>query len=91
MIAGLLFLYGGLTVMCFIAGLFFLRYRAMQRDPLFGWFALAFWCFGASWCVQAIDLSLQEEVPYVYVLRLVGFVLIILAILGKNRPRSSSG
>ncbi len=85
MIATLSFLYGGLTVMSFIIGVFFLRYRRVHGDALFGWFALAFWAFGASWCVQAIDLTLGEQEPYVYVLRLVGFLLIIIAILGKNR------
>ena len=83
----LVFLYGGLTVLCFVAGLFFLNYARQQRDRFFVWFAAAFWCLGASWGIHVFDDIPADEAPYGYVSRLVGFVLIIIAILDKNHRR----
>jgi hypothetical protein len=83
----LIFLYGGLTVLCFVAGVIFIGYARSQRDRFFRWFAVAFWCLGASWGIHVFDDLPAEEEPVGYLLRLVGFVLIILAILDKNRRR----
>lgn len=69
-------------------GLFFLRFWRDSRDPLFGWFAIAFWLLAASWAVLAfIDLR-EETQPYVYGVRLVAFILLIIGIVGKNRGQS---
>jgi hypothetical protein len=85
--AVLQFLYGGLCVMCLAVGLFFLRYWSLQRDRFFVWFTVAFWAFGASWGVHLVYAS-TETGPHVYLFRLVGFLLIIVAIIEKNRQRS---
>lgn len=86
--AVLQFLYGGLTVMCAAVGVFFLRYSRMQPDRLFIWFAIAFWSFGISWGVHLVYATPSETGPHVYLFRLLGFVLIIGAIVDKNRRRS---
>lgn len=79
------FLQGGLAVMCLAIGVFFLRYWLSQRDRLFLWFMAAFWSFATSWIVHFIYSSTYSETtPHVYVFRLVGFVLIIIAIVDKN-------
>jgi len=76
----------GMTAMgSFIAGLFFLRFYRQTRDPLFAWFGAAFALLG----VQAFALGLTEadaeHVVWVYLLRLLAFVLIIVGIVQKNR------
>jgi hypothetical protein len=79
------FLYGGLTVMCLAIGFFFLRFWHVSRDRFYLWFMAAFWALGASWGVQLAGRLATEGAPHVYVLRLIGFVLIIVAIIDKNR------
>jgi len=84
----LVFLYGGLTMLCFIAGVIFVGYSRQHRDRFFLWFAVAFWCLGASWGIHVFDAIPADETPYGYLVRLLGYVLIIVAILDKNRRRS---
>jgi hypothetical protein len=83
--AVLQFLYGGLTTMCGAIGLFFVRYWWLQRDRFYLWFAVAFWSMGLSWGVHLIFATSAETGPNVYVFRVVGFLLIIAAIVDKNR------
>lgn len=74
---------GALTLACLIAAVFFLRYWSATRDRFFLWFAAAFITFGANWLV--ISFVGTEYAHLVYLLRLVGFLLIIAGIVGKNR------
>jgi hypothetical protein len=83
--AVLQFLYGGLTLMCGAVGFFFLRYWYIQRDRFFLWFMVAFWCLGAGWGVHLAYATSSESGAHVYVFRLIGFVVIIAAIVDKNR------
>ena len=78
------FMLGGLVMGCFVAGLFFLRFFRKTRDRLFAIFATAFWLLGLNWLLLA--LTAQDEVqPWYYVIRLLAFVLILFAIIDKNR------
>jgi len=70
------------------AGLFFLRFFRQSRDRLFLAFALAFWLMAANWMLLAFVGPEHEARTYLYVLRLVAFVLIIAAIVDKNRKRT---
>jgi hypothetical protein len=79
------FLHGGLAVMCFVIGAFFLRYWVSQRDRLFLFFMAAFWSFAAGWVTHFIVSASSEGTPHVYAFRLLGFILIIIAIVDKNR------
>lgn len=88
MSAYLMCAYGSLVVMCALAGLFFLRYWRLTRDGFFIWFAAAFWTFAISWGLLAYDFGDSERAPYIYLVRLVGFVEIIGAIAMKNRAES---
>ncbi len=76
-------MYGALSVMCLLAGLFFLRYWRLSGDRFFIWFACAFWTFAVNWALL-VDTS-TEHSPYIYAVRLAGFVQIIIAITLKNR------
>ena len=79
------FLYGGLTLLCFVVGFCFLRFWWNQRDRFFLFFMLAFWSFAASWGVHLAFATSEETGPNVYLFRLVGFVPISAAIVDKNR------
>ena len=79
------FLYGGLTVMCILIGVFFLRYWRLQRDRFFLGFGVAFWAFAGSWGIHLVLATSLETGPGGYVLRLLGFVCIIISIIDKNR------
>jgi hypothetical protein len=66
------------------AGLFFLRFWARARDPLFLFFAAAFWIMALNRLAFAVLLASREANLYLYGLRLAAFVLIIIAIVNKN-------
>lgn len=75
---------GGLNTMGFaLAGLYFLRFWRQTRDSLFIWFAAAFWLFAVNHARDAF-LSFNPDSVIAYVPRLIGFALIIIAILSKN-------
>jgi asparagine N-glycosylation enzyme membrane subunit Stt3 len=80
----LMALYGGGASLCAMIGLVFVRYWVTARDRLFLFFAFAFWCFAVGWVLRVLTDS-SEHVPYIYLARLLGFALIILAIFDKNR------
>ena len=87
----LMALYGGSAAVCATIGLVFLRYWKDQRDRLFGFFAGAFGCFAAGWILRIV-LASGEHQAYVFIPRLIGFLLIIGAIFDKNRrARRSDG
>lgn len=79
------FLSGAVAFGFIIAGLFFLRFWTRVRDPLFVWFALAFWLLGLGQAVLALAGVPLEERSSVYLIRLAAFLLIIFAIFRKNR------
>lgn len=79
------YLHGALTTMSLIAGVFFLRYWRITKDAFFIWFATAFWTFALNWFLLAEDQGVAEHSHYIFGVRLVGFLQIIVAILVKNR------
>lgn len=74
---------GALTIACVIAAVFFLRYWATTRDRFFLWFAGAFLTFAVNWVLLGFHVG-GEHTHVVFVVRLVGFLFIIAAIVGKN-------
>jgi hypothetical protein len=77
-------LYGGCVTLCALIGVAFVRYWRGTRDRLFLFFAAAFWCFSLGWLARFAP-NVDEHMPYVFLLRLVGFLLIIAAVYDKNR------
>lgn len=78
-----LFFAGMLMTGYLTVALFFLRFWKRTRDQLFGAFAVAF----ALLAVQRVLLATHtaNDVPvWIYVVRLLAFVIILLAIAGKN-------
>lgn len=75
------FLSGVLVTSYAVAGLFFLRFWRDSRDRLFAWFSSAFFVLA----VQRILIAVSQPTAAVYALRLLAFVLILWAIIDKNR------
>jgi hypothetical protein len=81
----IVFLQGIAAMGAWVSGLFFLRFWRDSRDPLFGYFAAAFWLLALSWTLLALFSPTEDARPYVYGLRLIAFALIIAGIIVKNR------
>jgi hypothetical protein len=71
---------GYLTVM-----LFFLRFWRDSHDRLFALFAAAFGLLAVQRVALILTMESLEDQTIFYVLRLLAFVLIIVAIIDKNR------
>ena len=78
---------GGIATASIIAGVFFLRFWRSSRDRFFLYFAASFLMEGVNRFVLYLTVGLQEEAPVYYVIRLVAYGLIVVAIVGKNRER----
>lgn len=78
------FLSGAVVMGFLLAGLFFLRFWMRTRDELFLAFTLAFWLLGLGQALLTFSNVPAEERSWLYLLRLVAFVLILLAIWRKN-------
>jgi hypothetical protein len=83
------FFYGVAFACSLGAATFFVRFWSSSRDPLFAWFAAAFGLLGAHWAALVGANPDTETRPYFYLVRLLAFVLIIIATLQKNRGGAS--
>jgi hypothetical protein len=87
------FMAGSTFALNLVAALLFLRFYRRTRDRLFLFFAAAFAIMGVNRLIftAAVPADNAQE-PLQYVARLVAFLLIIYAIIDKNRrlahPRS---
>jgi hypothetical protein len=80
------FILGMVAMACGVAGLFFLRFWKRTRDRLFVIFAAAFWLLGVNWLLLAFtDPEAETRRLILYTLRAVAFILILIAIIDKNR------
>ena len=79
------FLFGVLTALSATVCLFFARYWFLSRDRFFLFFAVAFAALGANWAFMVGRDARDEYAPYFYLLRLLAFLLILAAIVDKNR------
>ena len=68
-----------------LVALFFLRFWATSRDRLFALFALAFAVLAGQRLALAMTRASMEDQTVFYLLRLTAFVIIIIAIIDKNR------
>ncbi len=76
---------GLLVALDAVAGLFFLRFWSASRDRLFALFATAFWILGVQRLLLAVTRTVFEDQAIFYTLRLLAFLIIIVAIVDKNR------
>jgi uncharacterized membrane protein HdeD (DUF308 family) len=79
-------LLGALTMATAAVGLFFLRFWQDGRDRFFLLFALSFFIQALNRLALALSSNPQEGSPWHYGVRFAAYVLIVLAIMDKNRP-----
>jgi prolipoprotein diacylglyceryltransferase len=84
------FLYGAIVTLCVVAAIYFWRFQSQTRDRFFGLFAAAFGMLGLNFIFLAAGDRQSEFRPYLYLIRLVAFLLIIAAIIDKNRGAGDS-
>ena len=70
-----------------VAGVLFLRFWRRTGDSLFAAFAAAFWLFALNQALVALLGVEGDERGWIYLIRLAGFSLIIVAVLRKNLGR----
>ncbi len=76
----------GLVTMGYMASsLFFLRFWTRTRDRLFLAFFVAFALFATEQAFLAWARAMREEETWFYLLRLIGFGLIIAGVVDKNK------
>jgi hypothetical protein len=82
------FLTGAVVMGYFTATLFFVRFWQRSRDRLFLAFAFAFALFALNQCLALWLGAADERIGYTYMLRVLGFAVILAAIVDKNRASS---
>ena len=85
------FLLGATTMGCLTIALFFWSFWRVSRDRFFALFALAFATFAVNRFVLLFLDEGDEARTAVYAVRLLAFLLIIAAIVDKNRDREAVG
>ena len=79
------FLSGAVALGFAACALFFLRFWKRTREELFLAFSVAFLLLGVGQTILALANIPTEERGSIYLLRLIAFLLILLAIYRKNR------
>lgn len=78
--------FSGITLMsCFVAVLYFHRFWKQTGDRFFILFALGFGIFGVNRIAITLFNNENENNALFYSLRLLAFILILYAIIDKNR------
>lgn len=80
--------FSGMIAMGFlVAALFFFRFWRRTNDWLFVAFGIAFLMFALNQALVSLADIPREERSWIYLLRLAGFVMLAVAIIGKNFQR----
>ena len=79
------FLSGAICMACVAIALFFFRFWRRTSDRLFLVFSAAFVLLMIERVLLVSISASHEFAPYVYVVRLLAFALIIAAVVDKNR------
>jgi hypothetical protein len=68
-----------------VAGAVFFRFWRESGDRLFAFFGAGFFLLALCWALLGLFSPTDETQPYVYAIRLVAFLLIIIGMIDKNR------
>lgn len=79
---------GALAAGYAVAALFFLRFYRDTRDRLFLYFAVAFGLLSVQRVTLAWASQHDQGTLIYYLVRLAAFLIILAAIIDKNRPRA---
>lgn len=78
------FMSGAVTLGFLIAAVFFLNFWRRTADRLFLAFAIAFTLFGVNQFLAELLEVTSEPSSFIYGVRVIGFVVILAAIVDKN-------
>lgn len=81
---------GVFMMACFVAAVFFLKFWRRTTDKLFLYFSFSFFLLMIERILLGIFGSIQEPQPQIYIIRLCAFLLIIYAIIHKNKETNQS-
>jgi hypothetical protein len=81
---------GAIAMASIIISLFFLRFWSSTRDRFFLYFSLSFLLEAINRIFLGITALANEDTPTYYIIRLIAYLLIIIAIVDKNRQQSKS-
>lgn len=84
------FMSGAVSMGFLVAALFFLRFWKRTSDRFFLAFAVAFVMLAFNQGLSQWFGAADERVGFVYLLRVLGFILILAAIVDKNLSRKLS-
>ncbi|MYN07945.1 DUF5985 family protein [Pseudoduganella aquatica] len=76
---------GAIVMAALVAALFFLRFWRQTRDRFFLYFAVAFMLEALHRLLWALAPLGDADAPLYYLIRLASYVLILVAIINKNR------
>jgi uncharacterized membrane protein HdeD (DUF308 family) len=79
------FLLGVIASTSFTAAIFFLRFWRDTRDSLFLMFSIAFIIEALNRSAMLFLRQPNEGSPWIYIVRFLAFLLILIGILNKNR------
>lgn len=82
------FVGGAICMAEIVVAVLFLKFAKRTGDRLFGWFAAAFAMLAAE-RVFLVWRSSSDDHPAVYLTRLLAFLFIIFAVVGRNRREES--
>ena len=84
------FLSGAVTLGFLVAAAFFLRFWRKTAERLFLAFAIAFALFALNQALASALTVVSEPWSLIYALRVIGFIVILAAIIDKNTTSASS-
>jgi len=85
------FISGALTLGYFLIGVYFFRFWRDTRDRLFALFGVAFWILAIQRMAIVFVMNKGDaEQTWIYIIRLSAYILILYAIVDKNRAESTS-
>lgn len=82
------FVSGVIAMGSLIAALYFARFWKETRDRLFAFFAFAFLILGVQRVLVVASNQPTEDLILLYGMRLLAFILILVAIIDKNSVRT---
>ncbi|PWF39451.1 hypothetical protein C7C56_027010 [Massilia glaciei] len=80
---------GAIAMGLIVVSLFFLRYWRSTRDRFFLYFAASFALEALTRVLLGIAAAKSEDAPLYYLIRLLAYGLILIAIYEKNRGRKN--
>src|SRR5918996_2958246 len=84
-----LLLLGAIAMASLVVALFFLRFWRNTGDRFFLFFATSFFVEGLNRAALGLASDPNEDRPLFYFVRFISFILILIAIVDKNRAKST--